>query len=204
MVFRLLMTEGELRTDAELLEQLIDGNYRAFTTIYHKYAVAVQRFVVKILKSAELSEDITQEVFILIWTNRNKLRPVKSFKAYLFVTARNRALDSLKAAFRSEVAMSEIIHHFVAQRNITDEDLLDKEYRAFLDRILATLPERTRDIFSLCREQGKSYEEVADVLGISRNAVKNHMVLSMKMIGSSVKKDLGISLALLLACIFGA
>jgi RNA polymerase sigma-70 factor (family 1) len=197
------MTEGELRTDAELLEQLIAGNYGAFTNIYNRYSVAVQRFVIKILKSAELAEDITQEVFILIWTNRSKLTQVKSFKAYLFVTARNRALDSLKAAFRSEVAMSEIIHNFVAQRNITDEDLLDKEYRIFLDDVLATLPERTRHIFSLCREQGKSYEEVADVLGISRNAVKNHMVLSMKIISSSVKKDLGISLALLLACIFG-
>jgi RNA polymerase sigma-70 factor (ECF subfamily) len=196
------MTEAEHCTDAELLELIIDGNYRAFTIIYNRYSIAVKRFLLKILKSAELTEDITQEVFIVIWTNRSKLSQVKSFKAYLFVTARNRALDSLKAAFRSETAMGEIIYNFVSQRNVTDEHLLDKEYRLFLDSILATLPERTRYIFSLCREQGKSYEEVADTLGISRNAVKNHMVLSMKIISSSVKRDLGISLSLLLVCVF--
>lgn len=196
------MTNAELRTDSELLELIIEGNYQAFTAIYNRYVADIKRFLLKILKSAELTDDIAQEVFIQIWANRGKLSQVKSFKAYLFIAARNRALDSLKAVFRSEAAMGEIIQNFVAQRNTIDEEILDKEYRLFLDGILATLPERTRQIFALCREHGKSYDEVAQMLGISRNAVKNHMVLSMKILGSSVKKELGISLTLLLACVF--
>lgn len=158
------MTAVELCTDAELLELIVNDNYNAFTTIYNRYLAAVKRFLLKILKSAELTEDIAQEVFIQIWTNRGKLDQVKSFKAYLFIIARNRALDSLKAAFRSEAAMGEIIHNFVAQRNITDEEFLDKEYHLFLTKTLAQLPERSRQIFTLCREQGKSYDEVANIL----------------------------------------
>lgn len=198
------MTHAPVHTDEELLEFIINGDYQAFTIIYNRYAAAVRQFIIKALKSAELTEDITQEVFIQLWANRLKLSQVKSFKAYLFITARNRALDSLKTALRSEVAMGEIVQSFVAQRNATDEELLDKEYRLFLDNLLATLPERTRQIFVLCREHGKSYNEVAQMLGISRNAVKNHMVFSIKVLGSSAKKELGISLTLLLACVFNS
>ena len=196
------MTHATVHTDEELIKFIIDDDYQAFTIIYNRYAAAVKQFLIKVLKSDELTEDITQEVFIQLWANRLKLSQVKSFKAYLFIAARNRALDSLKTALRSEAAMGEIVQSFVALRNTIDEGLLDKEYRLFLDNLLATLPGRTRQIFALCREHGKSYDEVAQMLGISRNAVKNHMVLSMKVLGSSAKKELGISLTLLLACVF--
>lgn len=196
------MAEVELFSDSELQELMVSGNYQAFTVMYSRYLRPLNQFLLKILKSVELTEDITQEVFIKIWANRAKLTQVKSFKAYLFITARNHALDSLKAAFRSDVAMGEIIRGFIEQRDTTAENLLDKEYRLFLDRVLASLPERSREIFTLCREQGKSYDEVADILGISRNAVKNHMVFSMKILSSSVKKELGISLSILLAVLF--
>lgn len=196
------MSELESLSDPELQELLINDDYRAFTTLYGRYSVSVKGFLLKLLKSAALSEDIAQEVFIKIWANRKKLNEIRTFKAYLFISARNRALDSLKAAFRSDVAMSEIVSNFVAQRSTTDEDLLNKEYLNFLNRILDSLPERSREIFSLCREQGKSYDEVASILGISRNAVKNHMVYSMKVLRNSVEKELGISLSVLLAIIF--
>jgi len=198
------MTKLESFSDLELQQLLINDDYRAFTILYGRYSASIHQFLLKILKSAELTEDIVQEVFIKIWVNRKLLAQIKTFRAYLFISARNRALDSLKAAFRSDVAMSEVIHHFVAHRSTTEDDLLTREYLNFLNSILNSLPERSREIFSLCKEQGKSYEEVAGILGISRNAVKNHMVYSMKILRSSVEKELGISLSILFAIIFKA
>jgi RNA polymerase sigma-70 factor (family 1) len=192
----------ELYTDADLLELIIADNNEAFTVIYNRHFPQLKLFVLKLLKSPELSEDITQEVFMLIWTNRAKLNRVNSIKAYLFISARNRALDCLKAAFRSEVAMSVVIQNYVEHRDVTADGLLDKEYSAFLDRILATLPERSREIFALCREQNKSYDEVANILGISRNAIKNHMVLAMKVLRTAAKNELGVTLMLWLILVF--
>jgi RNA polymerase sigma-70 factor (family 1) len=192
----------ELYTDADLLELIIADNNEAFTVIYNRHFPQLKLFVLKLLKSPELSEDITQEVFMLIWTNRAKLNRVNSIKAYLFISARNRALDCLKAAFRSEVAMSVVIQNYVEHRDVTADGLLDKEYSAFLDRILATLPERSRQIFALCREQNKSYDEVANILGISRNAIKNHMVLAMKVLRTAAKNELGVTLMLWLILVF--
>jgi RNA polymerase sigma-70 factor (family 1) len=196
------MTELVSLSDLELQQLLVAGDYRAFNVLYGRYAISIKQFLLKLLKSVELTEDIAQEVFIKIWSNRKQLAGIKTFKAYLFIVARNHALDSLKAAFRSDVAMSEVVRNFVAIRSATEEELLTKEYQAFLNRILASLPARSREIFSLCREQGKSYEEVADILGISRNAVKNHMVYSMKVLRNSVETELGISLSVLLVVLF--
>lgn len=195
------MREKRVFSDSELLQQLIGGDEEAFLLLYNHYHRAVFAFVVKYVNSKPLAEDLVQEVFIKIWERKDKLQHVQSLRAYLFATARNHTLNGLKKAFKSEVAMGEVINAFVESRNETEEHLLDKEYVDFLQKVLASLPERSREIFRLCREQSKSYEEVAEIMGISRNAVKNHMVFSLKTLRASAEKDLGISLSIFLTII---
>lgn len=185
-------------SDQELQAKIMEGEESAFSELYDRYSPALALYIKRFVNSSDLSEDLTQEVFIKMWQQRSKLEEVRSIKAYLFIMARNHTLNSLKKALRSDVAMGEVINSFVEQRNNTEEELLAKEYLEYLEKALAALPLRTREIFKLCRQEGKSYDEVALALGISRNAVKNHMVGSMKVLSASVKKDLGISLGILL------
>ena len=198
------MIEFSAFTDNELQLYLVQGNEQAFTVLYERYVTDIESIALKVLKSEALADDATQEVFIKIWNNRNQLQHVKVFKAYLIITARNHALNTLKSAFRSEVVMADIVNTFVDQRNTIDEELLSKEYLQFIQQVLDRLPARSREIFNKCRMQEKSYDEVADELGISRNAVKNHMVLSMKVLRKAVESELGIPLSVLLAIYFGA
>lgn len=186
-------------SDQYLKANLIAGEECAFAELHQKYSISIFNYIRKFVNSADLAEDLTQEVFIKMWQVRARLHDVQSLKAYLFIIARNHTLNSLKKAFRSDVAMAEVINSFVEERRDTEEDLLSKEYLAYLQKALDTLAPRTREIFMLCREHGKSYDEVAEALGISRNAVKNHMVSSMKILKSAVEKDLGVSLSVLLA-----
>jgi RNA polymerase sigma-70 factor (ECF subfamily) len=197
------LSTSAVHNEKDLLQQLIAGDERGFAGLYDLYSPSIQKFILRYVNSSPLSEDLTQEVFIKIWENRAILADVKSFKAYLFVTARNHTLNSMKVIFRSEVAIGEVVDSFVHLRNETEEQLMHKEYLVFLRKILDSLPERTREIFRLCRDQEKSYDEVAKSLNISRNAVKNHMVQSMKVLRSAVKSEYGISLSLFLSFIFG-
>jgi RNA polymerase sigma-70 factor (family 1) len=186
-------------SDEEILPELIAGRAEAFTVLYERYNRNIYQFVYKFVRSAELAEDLTQEIFIKLWNSRQQLNHVESFKAFLFVSARNYTLDSLKAALRSEKAMGEVVKNFVVQRKATDERLLNADYAVFVQWELAKLPERTREIFRLCRKEGHTYEEVAVELGISKSAVKNHMVFAMKALKTSVEKELGVSFATVLA-----
>jgi RNA polymerase sigma-70 factor (family 1) len=197
------LSTSAVHNEKDLLQQLIAGDERGFAGLYDLYSPSIQKFILRYVNSSPLSEDLTQEVFIKIWENRAILADVKSFKAYLFVTARNHTLNSMKVIFRSEIAIGEVVDSFVHLRNETEEQLMHKEYLVFLRKILDSLPERTREIFRLCRDQEKSYDEVAKSLNISRNAVKNHMVQSMKVLRSAVKSEYGISLSLFLYFIFG-
>lgn len=182
-----------------LLQQFLAGDENGFVGLYEIYNRSIYNFIIKYVSSIPLAEDLTQEVFIKIWENRLNLHAVESFKAYLFITARNHTLNSLKVVFRSEAAIGEVISGFASLRNSTEEDLLHKDYIFFLNKTLSELPARSREIFKLCREEGKTYDEVAKSLNISRNAVKNHMVHSMKVLSSSVKKEFGISVTVIIA-----
>ncbi len=193
--------------EKELIQQLVSGDANAFAHLYKLYNRPIHQFVLKYIHSAPLAEDLTQEIFIKLWENRKNLPEIHSFKSYLFTIARNHTLNTMRSAFRSQAGLGLIITSYTEARNTTEqrnpveESLVNEEYQAFLKRILSSLPPRTREIFTLCREQGKTYEEVAAELGISRNAVKNHMVASLKILTIAVKKELGLPLGIFLTLI---
>lgn len=191
---------GAYRTfsDQELTSRLAESDEYAFAEIYKRYKPRIYLLIKKFVISSQMAEDLTQEVFVKIWEGGSKLTEVQSIKAYLLATARNHTLNSLKKALRSEEAMGVIINAYVDDRRTTEETIVSKEYSEFLERTLAGIPARSREIFKLCREQGKTYEEAAVILGISRNAIKNHMVATMKVLSSAVQQDLGISLSIFL------
>lgn len=165
-----------------------------FDTYYDKLYLFIQRYV----HSAEMAEDLTQEVFIKVWERWDNMADIQSFKAYLYTTAKNHTLNALKKAAQSQATMGEIVHHYYSSSNHTEDEILSKEYLHYLETAIANLPPRSREIFKLCREQKKTYEEVATLMGISKNAVKNHMVLSMKQLRRRLEVDLGIPLSILL------
>lgn len=189
-------------SDCELQAKIIVGDEYAFAELYQRYHSAIYGFIKKFVHSSALAEDLSQEVFIKIWQLRSRLGEIKSIRAYIFIMARNHSLNSIKKAFRSTVTMAEVVNGFTEERSHLEEDLLSKQYQQYLQKALAALPSRTREIFTLCREHGKSYDEVASALGISRNAVKNHMVGSMKILSAAIERDLGISLSLLLVLLY--
>lgn len=192
------MFDKALDDETTVLQRLQAGDGEAFSAIYRHYYSSVQTQVLNLIHSPELSEDITQEIFLKIWESREKLPEIRSFKSYLFITARNHTINALKSASRSEAGMSEIIRHFDIARNTTEDDVLSNEYLAFLRKKLDELPPRSREIFRMCREQSKSYEEVAAALGITRDAVKSRMMHAMKTLKNSVEKEIGLPFAIFL------
>jgi RNA polymerase sigma-70 factor (family 1) len=179
-----------------LLSELSSGKEDAFDKVYNHYLHSIYSFVIKFVKSPELTKDLTQEIFIRIWENRSRLSKVKSFRAYLFVTARNHVLNFLREASSSNVILTEIINSYASPQGANE--MISKEYEQWLHNVLESMSPQMRAAFKLCREQNKSYDEVADLLQITKNTVKKHMVRSMRVIKGRLDLDWGISLSLLL------
>ncbi len=194
------MREFKALSDNELLALVKQCNHSAYLELYNRYHDCVFKFIRKYLKSSELSKDICQNVFLKIWEQRDQVDIIE-FGAYIFTVAKRMSLDFLKRASVEEKAMGLILHSYRPCLNITEDNHQVHDYMAFIETILAGMPEQTRTVFKLCRQQYKSYDEAAQTLGVSGNAIKKHMVRSMKILKNAVEKELGITFLFLIAFI---
>jgi RNA polymerase sigma-70 factor (family 1) len=172
------------------------GHEAAFECIYQYYHPKIYSYILSLVKSPQLAEDLQQEVFLKIWEARDKLPEIKTFGPYLFSVARNHTINVLRSVTRSQIVLSEILRH--SAEPCAGDEILDRDYDRFIQKVLLSLPPRTREIYRKCKEQGRTYEEVARELGISGNAVKRHMINSIKVLREATTKDLGLSRNLLI------
>lgn len=182
-----------------LLQLVSAGNEKAFTVLYEHYRAGIYNFVRKYLKSDELSDDICQNVFLKIWEHREQLGDVLEFNAYALTIAKRQSLDFLRRATVEQAAMDLILQNYPLQKSTFEDDQQYVEYMRFIETVLAKLPPQSQLIFNLCRQQHKSYDEAAQILGISRNAIKKHMVRSIKVLRHATETELGISMSVLMA-----
>ena len=184
-----------LTDEKTLLTEISTGSEKAFSLIYERYFQQIRGYVLKFVKSEEHAEDICQEVFLMIWRSRENLVAINSFKAYIFTVARNQSFNFLKHAAVERSVQDEISKTTLQLTNYTEEEFQTAEYLQYMEMMLAKIPVRSREVFELCRENGNSYHDTAEQLGISNHAVKKHMVRTMKILKFSVLKEFGLSIS---------
>ncbi len=180
-----------------------DVENTAFTALYRKHREVVYRFILRYLKSPALAEDLCQNVFLKLWEQREKQNSIEEPLAYALTIAKRQALDFLKRAAIDQHAMGIILQDYsIKSQQFADDQHRDGEYQRFLAQVLQRLPLQSQEVFRLCRQEYNSYEEAAAILGISRNAIKKHMVRSMKVLKEAAKDELGLPLGILLYLLF--
>lgn len=165
-----------------LIARMIEGDESAFTSIYRQYHPALYTYLLHICKIPSLAEDLVHDVFLKVWEIRHRINPALPFTGYLYRIARNHAFKTLKKLAYDEVLQEKVLEHLQFQGNGPEQMVNEKEYNRLFQEALGRLTPQRLNVFRLCRQEGKSYDEAAAILGISRNAVKKHMVLSMRAI----------------------
>lgn len=172
----------KLINEAELFVRLAAGDEKAFEIIYHHYNRRLSPFVLKMVHSQELTEEIIQDIFVHLWINRHLLAEVKYHTAYLFNIAANKTLNYIKKIGRDSRLMNAIAMGYNDASNETEERLLFKESVEIITMAVAQLPMQRRIIWEMSRNEGLSHEQIAERLHISKNTVKNQMGMAMKQI----------------------
>lgn len=180
--FNKVSTTPDTYNEQRVILRLQKGDSDAFLEVYNHYHPALYHYVLRFVKSPAIAEDVLQDVFLKIWEIRSRINPEFSFKAYLYRICRNSVFKLLKKMAVDENLRVQVMQHFA--QSIADADLkiLWQQYEEILHAAINSLSPQRQKVFRLCREEGKSYEQVANELGISRNTVKEHMVLAMKFI----------------------
>ena len=166
--------------EIELIKRLQQSDSEAFLALYDRYHLIVYHWSLKIVKMPTHAEDIVQDVFLKIWQIRDRLNPHQSFPAFIYRICRNKAFTLIKKIASDERLQTQVMHQLKNVVESAENRVLWHEYEALLSKAVGKLPTQRQKVFKLCRQEGKSYEEVANELGISRNTVKEHMVMAVK------------------------
>jgi RNA polymerase sigma-70 factor (ECF subfamily) len=186
-------------SDRELTALLKDGDHGAFSALYGLYSERIYGRLLSLLKDQDMADELIQDLFLKVWEKRDGLNPEQSFKSYLYKVAENLVYDHFRKLARDKKLQERFRAITTELYSHTEEDLLNKENRMIIDKAVAMLPPQRKAVFTLCKLEGKSYEETGEILGISASTVSNHLVKATKLVREQILKsgDVGIAMFVL-------
>lgn len=172
--------------DSLLIKQIKKGNHKAYELLFYKYFKVLVVFAKKYLNDLDVAQDITQELFVQIYEKRESLHIHTNLKGFLYTSVKNRCLDYIKTSkiqsdHKNIIKEQLLDQHFDDTDFIEETELQEKIHKAILD-----LPEQNQKIFKLSRLEGKSNQEIANELGLSKRTVETHISNALKKLRTSI------------------
>lgn len=181
---------SEVYIHSNLIEKLNKGSYEAFDELYSLYADSLYGFALLHTRSRVQAEDIVSDTFLKVWNMRASISPAGSFKAMLFTIAKNQMID----VFRKQINRPEFEEYilFCEHENLLDNTSEEKIYYDDLIGKLAVAKQKLtpsqRKTFELSREEGLTGSEIALLLNLSEQTVKNHLTAALKILRAELRK----------------
>jgi RNA polymerase sigma-70 factor (ECF subfamily) len=153
------------------------GDERTLQELMDAHWAPLLSYVGRLLSGSSDPQDLVQITFIRLWERRSGLKPTGSLRALLYTIARNATLDELRKGTRRarrEESLPPPPPSPTPYENVQGAEL----FRAAAAAV-RRLPEKRQEVFRLVREDGLSYQEVAQVLDLSPQTVANHMSLAL-------------------------
>lgn len=183
------MLKNQENTDEKkLIQKLIKGDEMAFEILFYRYRGKVGNFIRRSLPPQVDLEETVHEIFLRLWTNRERLDADRRFAPYLFRIARNMVVDELRKNIEHSVYLNEGTFYTDFGTNSTEQKIEEAELQNWFKALLNKLPEKRREIFELNRLEGLSYKEIASKLNISENTVDTQIRRTLKLFREEIKK----------------
>lgn len=181
-------------SDRELLrvfsEAIKASDAEAYEVLFKAEFENVKYFIRHYVHDGPEAEDLAQETFASLWTNRDRIDPGRNIRSFLFTIARNKALNHLNTLRnrltdpldRDSVNLS--IESLGSDAIISRIDAMDM--KRIIDLVYQRMPELTRKIFIMNRDENMTYEEIAESTGLTVKKVEYNMVKALKQFRSKL------------------
>ena len=163
----------------ETFEKIYEGNFERLI-----------RYAFSITKDKEIAEDVVADVFANLWDKRDQLNNIKELRFYLNASIRNQAIRTIKKNTKLQLlaTKNESSDHLTSSDNIDPENLLmGKELGNMIASVINSLPPQAGKIYNLSKN-GKSNQQIALDLEISKRTVENHLYSVLKKFKEELKK----------------
>lgn len=182
------MNERELLA---LMQQ--KGDHLAFSEIYNRFSHFLLAYAYKITQDSSDTQDIVQNIFVSLWTNRSRLHIEGTLFNYLLKSVRFGFYKSVRGKQTFSKYEADLQKYLLEERNTTDEYIQEKELMQRLEKLAEGFPETMSKVFVMTYFEGLSPAKIAETLQISERTV--HNLISQ----ASKRARLGIGLGIALA-----
>lgn len=186
--------QSGIKDEAALFREMQEGSWDAFNSFFKEYMEQLYLYALAFVKERTVAEDIVQDVFIYLWTNRNRIHYAGSLYAYLLSAVKNACINH-KAHLEVEDKYRQ------AMADAEDYSFAETEWEELRQRVMVavdSLPPKCREIFILGAVDGMKYQEIADQLGVSVNTVKTQMKFAYRKVKAQTGAEQELLLVILL------
>lgn len=175
-------------TQAGTQNQVKAVELQQFDAVYHQFHQAVYANICKMVCLPEMAEDILQEVFLSLWVNRQTV-DLQNAGGWLFVVSYNKSMSFLKKKLcETSVLLPDTEYLAAVKEEQPEDEQLFQLRLSMVEEAIDHLPPRKKEVFRLCRFDGKSADEVADMMGISVISVKDYLKQSTQFIRQYISR----------------
>jgi len=180
-------------TDEILLQLLKANDEQAFKEIYSRYWKLIFEAAYHRLSSRETAKELVQTIFLRIWEKRHSIH-ITHLQGYLQTAIKNSVINYVEATMVHKKYLQHVVHTSPTTCQGTESTLTCHELSQAIEKAIATLPEKTRQVFRLSRFDHLPIRDIATTLNLTEKSVEYHLTQSPKIMRLHLKDYLDIAL----------
>lgn len=183
-------------TEKELLEGIVRKDEAIFRHFVNQYKDLVFRVCFSVLQNKDDADDVAQEVFVKVFHSASTFRSDSKISTWLYRISLNMSLNFLNKRKRSQII--QLVENFIFKEteknrpevdNLEMEDYEEKKFK-ILYKSLNQLPTKQQSAFLLHHQEGLSYNEITEILGVSHSAVESLIHRAKTNLQKKITKEL--------------
>lgn len=173
-----MSAENEINWNALLRKVSLERDADAFKQIFKFFYDDLHYFGRAILHDPTLAEDIVNDIMLSIWQDQGQYLKIQNLKTYLFRAVKNKALN-LHAHQLVKATYLKAYDYQQAQPS-PEEQYISREIHDNLNKLIDTLPPKTKMAFVLVKDNACSYKEAAAIMEVSTNTIDRHIQIALQ------------------------
>jgi RNA polymerase sigma-70 factor (ECF subfamily) len=131
------------------------------------------------VQSHDEAEEIVQNIFSTLWEKRKSLH-INDPRNYLYIAVRNSVINLVRSKIKERKYWDYYSKFIPVKEEATTHVVEFGELELAMERAVSHLPEKSRKVFRLSREEGRSNAEIAELLHVSEKAIEYHLTQSLR------------------------
>jgi RNA polymerase sigma factor (sigma-70 family) len=173
--------------DAELVNQILNGNMHAFTFLVNRYQKLVVHITGRLIQRRDELEDVCQDVFLKVYQNLGKYRNECKLSTWIATIAYNTSINYLRKFKKSDETISDETAILEKLADFRSDDYAKTDLHRYIREQIELLPVQYRTVLTLYHLEEFSYQQIEQITGMPEGTVKNYLFRAKALLKEKLK-----------------